>query len=78
MILQPSHFTPKNLKDLQTTLDIARGLRATSLSTALVAQIENGLTVKGYGDDDVSAVGRAIREMSGLVKAGFKKTISII
>lgn len=78
MILQPSHFTPKNLKDLQTTLDIARGLRATSLSTALVAQIENGLTVKGYGDDDVSAVGREIREMSGLVKAGFKKTISII
>jgi hypothetical protein len=31
-----------------------------------VAQIENGLIAHGYGDDDVSAIGCAIREQSGL------------
>jgi 3-hydroxyisobutyrate dehydrogenase len=35
-------------------------------ATALVAQIENGLIARGYGDDDVSAIGRSIREQSGL------------
>jgi 3-hydroxyisobutyrate dehydrogenase len=31
-----------------------------------VAQIENGLIERGFGDDDVSAIARAIREQSGL------------
>ncbi len=53
-------------KDLGIALDTARELGATLPATALVAQIENGLIARGYGDDDVSAIGRAIREQSGL------------
>ena len=53
-------------KDLRIALDTARELEVTLPATALVAQIENGLIARGYGDDDVSAIGRAIREQSGL------------
>jgi len=53
-------------KDLKVALDTARELGVTIPATALVAQIESGLIAKGYGDDDVSAIGRAIRELSGL------------
>jgi 3-hydroxyisobutyrate dehydrogenase len=53
-------------KDLKIALDTARELGATLPATALVAQIENGLIARGYGDDDVSAIGRSIREQSGL------------
>ncbi len=53
-------------KDLRIALDTARELGATLPATALVAQIENGLIVRGYGEDDVSAIGRSIREQSGL------------
>ncbi|MBW2411002.1 MAG: NAD(P)-dependent oxidoreductase [Deltaproteobacteria bacterium] len=53
-------------KDLGIALDAARELKVTLPATALVAQIENGLIAKGYGDDDISAIGRAIREQSGL------------
>ena len=53
-------------KDLKVALDTARELGVTIPTTALVAQIESGLIAKGYGDDDVSAIGRAIRELSGL------------
>ena len=53
-------------KDLRIALDTARELGATLPGTALVAQIENGLITRGYGDDDVSAIGRSIREQSGL------------
>jgi 3-hydroxyisobutyrate dehydrogenase len=53
-------------KDLQIALDTARELGATLPATALVAQIENGLIARGFGDDDVSAIGRSIREQSGL------------
>jgi 3-hydroxyisobutyrate dehydrogenase len=53
-------------KDLRVALDTARELGVTLPATALVAQIENGLIAKGYGDDDVSAIGRAIRELSGV------------
>jgi 3-hydroxyisobutyrate dehydrogenase len=53
-------------KDLGIALDAARELNVTLPATALVAQIENGLIAKGYGDDDISAIGRAIREQSGL------------
>ena len=34
--------------------------------TALVSQIENGLVARDHGDDDISAVARAIRAWSGL------------
>ena len=53
-------------KDLRIALDTARELGATLPATALVAQIENGLIARGHGDDDVSAIGRSIREQSGL------------
>ncbi len=53
-------------KDLGIALDTARELGATLPATALVAQIENGLIARGFGDDDVSAIGRSIREQSGL------------
>ena len=53
-------------KDLKVALDTARELGVTIPTTALVAQIESGLIARGYGDDDVSAIGRAIRELSGL------------
>lgn len=53
-------------KDLKIALDTARELEVTLPATALVAQIENGLIARGYGDDDVSAIGRSIREESGL------------
>ncbi len=53
-------------KDLGIALDTARELDVTLPATALVAQIENGLIARGYGDDDVSAIGRAIREQSGI------------
>jgi len=53
-------------KDLRIALDTARELEVTLPATALVSQIENGLIARGYGDDDVSAIGRSIREQSGL------------
>jgi len=53
-------------KDLKIALDTARELGVSLPATALVAQIENGLIARGYGDDDVSAIGRTIREQSGL------------
>ena len=53
-------------KDLRIALDTASELGVTMPATGLVAQIENGLIAKGYGDDDISAIGRAIREQSGL------------
>ena len=53
-------------KDLGIALDTARELDVTVPATALVAQIENGLIARGFGDDDVSAIGRSIREQSGL------------
>jgi len=55
-----------HLKDLNIALETARELGATLPATALVAQIENGLIARGFGDDDVSAIARAIREQSGL------------
>jgi 3-hydroxyisobutyrate dehydrogenase len=55
-----------HLKDLNIALETARELGATLPATALVAQIENGLIERGFGDDDVSAIARAIREQSGL------------
>ena len=53
-------------KDLRIALEAARELKVTLPATALVAQIENGLLARGYGDDDISAIARAIREQSGL------------
>jgi 3-hydroxyisobutyrate dehydrogenase len=51
-------------------LGIAQAMAAetgTALPVAgLAAQIENGLVAQGHGDDDMSALARAIRDWSGL------------
>jgi 3-hydroxyisobutyrate dehydrogenase len=53
-------------KDLGIALEAARELGVTMPCGALVEQIENGLLAQGYGDEDVSAIGRAIRQQSGM------------
>ncbi len=53
-------------KDLAIAMETARELGVFLPATALVEQIENGLISQGYGDEDVSAVARVIRNSSGL------------
>ncbi len=53
-------------KDLGIALSAAREMEITLPCTALVEQIENGLIARGYGDEDVSALARTIRENSGI------------
>ena len=53
-------------KDLEIALGLAGQLGAVLPVSALAAQLENGLIANGHGDDDMSALARAIRGMSGL------------
>lgn len=53
-------------KDLGIALGLADQLGATLPVTALAATIESGLIAQGHGDEDLSAVARAIRQLSGL------------
>jgi 3-hydroxyisobutyrate dehydrogenase len=53
-------------KDLGIALQLARETGASLPISVLCEQIEADLIGKGHGDDDVSAVARAIRERSGL------------
>lgn len=53
-------------KDLGIALELAEGVGAALPVAGLAAQIENGLVAAGYGDDDNSALARAIRSWSGL------------
>ena len=53
-------------KDLRIALEAARDLEIALPVTAVVDQIENGLVGRGYGDEDVSAMARALREVSGI------------
>ncbi len=53
-------------KDLGIALQLARETGASLPISALCEQIEAGLIGRGHGDDDMSAVARAIRELSGL------------
>ena len=53
-------------KDLRIALEAARELGVTLPVAGLVEQIENGLIAKGYGDEDVSAVARSVRDLSGI------------
>jgi 3-hydroxyisobutyrate dehydrogenase len=55
-----------HLKDLGIALDLARDVGASLPVAALASQIEAGLVARGHGDDDNSALARAIREWSGL------------
>lgn len=53
-------------KDLGIALSMAQGVGAALPVAGLAAQIENGLIAEGHGDDDNSALARAIRAWSGL------------
>jgi 3-hydroxyisobutyrate dehydrogenase len=53
-------------KDLGIALGMAQAVGAALPVAGLAAQIENGLIAEGHGDDDNSALARAIRAWSGL------------
>jgi 3-hydroxyisobutyrate dehydrogenase len=53
-------------KDLGIALDLAAQLGAVLPVSALAAQLETGLIASGHGDDDMSALARAIRSLSAL------------
>jgi 3-hydroxyisobutyrate dehydrogenase len=53
-------------KDLVIALSLAAQLGAVLPVAALVAQLETGLMTTGHADEDMSAVARSIRALSGL------------
>ncbi len=53
-------------KDLGIALELANQLGAALPVSALAAQLESGLIARGHGDDDISALARAIRALSAL------------
>ena len=53
-------------KDLGIGLELAHEVGAVLPTTALTATFEDGLIAQGHGDDDNSALARAIRRLSGL------------
>jgi 3-hydroxyisobutyrate dehydrogenase len=55
-----------HLKDLGIALALARENGTVLPVSALVAQLEAGLVASGHADDDMSALARSIRGLSGL------------
>lgn len=53
-------------KDLAIAMGLAERLGVVLPITALAAQLESGVIAGGHGDDDISAVARSIRALSGL------------
>jgi 3-hydroxyisobutyrate dehydrogenase len=53
-------------KDLGIGLDTARDLGIALPVAGLVQQMENGLIDRGFGDEDVSAMARCLRELAGI------------
>jgi 3-hydroxyisobutyrate dehydrogenase len=53
-------------KDLGIGLALAEKVGAVLPVTAMAANFEDGLTSQGHGDDDISALARPIRRLSGL------------
>ncbi len=53
-------------KDLLIALEAARSLGQPLPMAAYVEQIESGLIAQGYGDEDVSAIARSVRQMGGM------------
>lgn len=53
-------------KDLRIALEAAQELGVALPMAAYVEQIETGLINQGFGDEDVSALARSIRQLSGL------------
>ena len=59
--------TSLHLKDLAIALELARvDGRRRCRSRRSRAQLESGLVARGYGDEDMSNLARAIRALSGL------------
>jgi len=58
--------TSLHLKDLGIALAMARELGVVLPVTGLAAQLEAGLVARGYGDEDMSNLARAIRSLSGM------------
>jgi 3-hydroxyisobutyrate dehydrogenase len=58
--------TSLHLKDLVIALELARSTGATLPVASLAAQLESGLVARGYGDEDMSNLARAIRSLSGM------------
>ena len=55
-----------HLKDLMIAIGLARETGTAMPIAAIASQIESGLVAQGHGDEDVSAIARTIRAMSGL------------
>ena len=53
-------------KDIEIALELAAQLGAVLPVSALAAQLESGLIAGGHADDDMSALARSIRGLSGL------------
>ncbi len=53
-------------KDLLIALEAARELGVALPAAALVEQMETGLIGQGFGDEDISALARRLRQWSGL------------
>jgi 3-hydroxyisobutyrate dehydrogenase len=53
-------------KDLGIALGLADQLGVSLPLTALTAALESGLVAQGHGDEDISALARAIRQLSAL------------
>lgn len=56
-------------KDLGIALDAARQAGVPIPITAYVEQLETGLVHRGFGEEDVSNIARAVREQAGLAEA---------
>jgi 3-hydroxyisobutyrate dehydrogenase len=53
-------------KDLGIALELSRNVGAVLPVAALAATLEDGLIATGHGDDDNSALARAVRQLSGM------------
>lgn len=58
--------TRLHLKDLGIALETGRELGVALPVTALVEQLESSLIAQGFGDEDVSNLARAVRQLSGM------------
>jgi 3-hydroxyisobutyrate dehydrogenase len=58
--------TSLHLKDLVIALELARSTGATLPVASLAAQLESGLVARGYGDEDMSNLARAVRSLSAM------------
>ncbi len=53
-------------KDLAIALELAREVGAALPVSALAAALEDGIVACGHGDDDIAALARPIRQLSGI------------